>query len=106
MIRGTERLQTEVFVLPLRAILDDVRQELQHSSRTADREAMSAALQYEPHDPVAEARARYRGELSEIAAELASELGYAPGSLRSAEATDAARAADVSDLLVVARILA
>ena len=33
-------------------------------------------------------------------------LGYAPGSLRSAEATDAARAADVSDLLVVARILA
>jgi hypothetical protein len=92
--------------LSQRAILDDVRQELQHRGRTADREAMSAALQYERHDPVAEARARYRGELSEIVAELAAELGYAPGSLRNAEAVDPATAADVSDLLVVARLLA
>jgi hypothetical protein len=66
---------------------------------------MSVAIQHQPHDPVAEARARYRGELSEIVAELADELGYRPGALRSVDTVDTAAASDVSDLLVVARLL-
>jgi hypothetical protein len=68
---------------------------------------MSAALQYEYPDPVAQARARYRGELTTIVDELAAELGYAPGAMvRAARDGRPAESDDVADLLVVARLLA
>jgi hypothetical protein len=67
---------------------------------------VSVALQLEPPDPVAEARARYQGELGDIVDELAADLGYAPGTFLAAVRTG--RVADTdetADLLVAARLL-
>jgi hypothetical protein len=45
---------------------------------------MSAALELEPRDPFAAARAKYRAELSGIVDELARDLGYEPGAFAAA----------------------
>jgi len=68
---------------------------------------MSAALHLETHDPHAKARAKYRGELSEIVDELARELNYHPGSFaRAARAGRVPETPETRDLLVAARLLA
>lgn len=68
---------------------------------------MSVALQLEPPDPVAEARARYQGELDVIVDELAAELGYTPGTFLAAARNGwIAETDETRDLLVAARVLA
>jgi hypothetical protein len=66
---------------------------------------MSAALSLDAHDPIAEARAKYRGELAGIVDELAQELDYTPGMFApAARAGFVEETPETRDLLVAARL--
>jgi hypothetical protein len=66
---------------------------------------MSAALRLEAHDPVAEARRKYRAELLEIVNELAGKLGYADGTFVQATRKGALSVTDeTSELVIAARM--
>jgi hypothetical protein len=67
---------------------------------------VSVALQLDPPDPIAEARARYRGELGDIVAELAADLGYEPKTfVANVAAGRVAETDETAELIVAARLL-
>ena len=67
---------------------------------------MSAALEIEPHDPFAAARAKYRAEMSGVVDELARDLGYEPGAFAAAARRGAIEETpETVELLVAAKLV-